>query len=88
MAESIGKANAALAFFQIVNWETSSLAAGDRVFFLAPSGEDYPATVVYDWESGDDTPVEVSLDCLPKLPVVLHRSLFRAFTVLDHLANA
>jgi hypothetical protein len=88
MSESLGKANEAMSFFQKGNWESSPLSCGDRVFFLSPIGTEYPGTVVYDWDSQGTKDVVVLLDGGDHSPISLHRSQFRAFTVLDHLAEA
>ena len=74
----------------LVQGEFTDLKIGDRVFLLTVSGE-YPATVRRDWRLSpmdDSAPlVKVELDSRPAWPVEFHRTLFRAFTVLDHIAS-
>ena len=69
--------------------EISPLKKGDRVYFLTIEGE-FVGTVGRDWDPVEwpSLLVSVSLDCKPAYPVEFHRSLFRAFTVLDHIASA
>ena len=67
--------------------ETTPLRKGDRVYIITVEGE-FPGTVVEDWETSptiDD--VTIVLDDSPSVELWIHRSLFRAFTVLDHLAS-
>lgn len=68
--------------------EMSPLKKGERVYFLTIDGE-LAGTVRRDWrlQSWPSPKVYVSLDCKPDHPIEFHRSLFRAFTVLDHIAN-
>jgi hypothetical protein len=68
------------------DWEATPLNCGDRVFFNTVEG-DFPATVLADWRlDAGTTLVSVRLDCDLDDPITLHRSLFRAFNVLDHIA--
>ena len=65
--------------------EKTSLATGDRVFLLTIEGE-FTGDVIEDW-TDLDTGVWVRLDCAPDRLISFHRSLFRAFTVLDHISS-
>lgn len=69
--------------------EWTPLKNGDRVALLTPEGEFY-GTVTDDWKPGawPSKSVHVRLDCNPESPLHFHRTLFRAYTVLDHLADA
>ncbi len=67
--------------------ETTPLRRGERVYFITVEGE-FPATVTKDW--GPALPIAdvvVELDGSPAMKVKFHRSLFRAFTVLDHITD-
>ena len=69
-------------------YESLALMSGDRVFLLTIEGE-FPAHVVKDW-FGEDllVPVRVNIDCDSwGYARQFHRSVFRAFTALDHIAN-
>jgi len=74
-----------------VDGEFTPLKTGDRVYFLTVSGE-FEGTVERDWSppADDDAHrpmVHVALDTRTGWPVEFHRTLFRAFTVLDHIAH-
>jgi len=89
-AKSISDAAYELQFFHRITGEMSSLEQGQRVYFTTIEGE-FSGVVQEDWEHGSGTgwpakTVSVTLDCEPEKPFSFHRSLFRAFTVLDHLA--
>lgn len=88
-AESTSAAADALELFGTVEGDRTLLSKGDRVFLLTV-GEEYPGTVIRDWRPADDAfrMIQVALDSDPENPVEFHRSLFRAFTALDHLAQA
>ena len=87
-AKSTSDAADEFEFFHKVIGEMTPLVAGDRVFFVTLDNE-YPGTVNRDW-THDPWPsahLDVTLDCRPDCSLVLHRSLFRAFSVLDHISR-
>jgi len=79
----------------VMNAETLALKKGDRVFLLTIEG-DYPSVVTEDW-NGEDllVGVKVTVDCGPSLDwkgrqdwIELHRNCFRAFSILDLMAES
>jgi hypothetical protein len=89
LARAVSNAARELEFFHKSLGETSALDVGTRVYLVTIDGE-YSGTVRRDWQPEKSWPfskVLVELDYKPDLPVELHRSLFRVFTVLDHLSQ-
>jgi hypothetical protein len=65
--------------------DNTSLGAGTRVYFLSIEGE-FAGTVQRPWCDADTT-VWALLDCKPDSLIRFHRSLFREFSILDHIAR-
>jgi len=87
-ARALHKAAQELEFFHKFNGEFSPLSAGDRVFFLTVEGE-FPGTVQVGWEMPPFPSHDVAItpDYDPDLTLVFHRTMFRAYTVLDRIAD-
>jgi hypothetical protein len=64
--------------------ELTNLGLGDRVWMTTVEGE-FPGTVIEEWSNGSKDGLLVNIDHCG--PVRFHRSVFRAWTVLDHLAD-
>jgi len=77
-----------LEFFHKFDGEITTLEQGDRVYFLTVGG-DYPGEVNENWSptGWPSAMVSVTLDCRPDRTFELHRTMFRAFTALDHIAR-
>ena len=69
--------------------EFTALEVGDRVHFVTVDG-DFPGAVQTSWDASPIWPsllLFVVLDCKPDHGISLHRSMFRKFTILDHIAT-
>ena len=82
------KAAQELEFFHKLLGEFTPLERGDRVFFVTPEG-DFPGTVRVVWapSAWPTFALQVQLDCDPKTTLAFHRSLFRAYNVLDLMTD-
>lgn len=69
--------------------ESSVMKTGDRVYFITVEG-DFPGTVARNWRPSlfPASHVYIVLDHCKAFSIHFHRSLFRAFTVLDHIAQS
>lgn len=78
-----------LEFHDKISGEWCPLKKGDRVVLEALDG-DFTGTVDVDWEPRDwpSASLKVRLDCSPGQVIGFHRTMFRSFTVLDHLAES
>ncbi|MGD9725473.1 MAG: hypothetical protein AB7L09_00440 [Nitrospira sp.] len=79
-----------LEYHNSISGEWTPLEPGDRVVLLSPDGE-LSGTVLIAWRPHLlhlAPPLKVRLDRFPFRHIELHRSLFRSFTVLDHLSEA
>lgn len=77
-----------LEYFNKPLGEFSPLKTGTRVYFNTVEGP-FTGTVLKDWnpDKWPSVNLHVVLDCKPESPIEFHRSLFTAFTALDHLAR-
>jgi hypothetical protein len=77
-----------LEFFRKYNGEFSPLSAGDRAGFVTIDGE-FPGTVRVDWAPTKFPSYDLQFtpDYDPNLTLLFHRTMFRAHTILDHIAD-